>query len=178
MKKKIALLFISFCLLISKSFAQPSAGVYFFMTDRGITTGAGNPSTGHPDEFELLSVENGFLTPVGSAPVVSELVITKSFNISSLRMQNFGLTGGGPGSRNCEIRYYDGSSASPVYRIKLSTISITSYSGVNSTCVTCPDITEQYSIKPIIIEWRNEKVTPNQVLTYNIQTGQITFSNN
>lgn len=176
--KKVLLTGLFFMTLSYAANAQtPTAGVYLFMSSAGVATGAGVAADFHPDEVELQSVQNGFTAQGPGAPQISSLLISKRFDKSSLRLKNQALIGGTPGSA-CEIRYYNGIAASPVYVIKLSNIKIESYSAENSSCTNCPDLNESFAITAVIIEWRNQAVTPNQVLTHNTITNTTTFSNN
>jgi type VI protein secretion system component Hcp len=159
----------------------PSAGVYLFAT-QNITTGAGSSANGHINEVEVTSVGNGIAAPPpqggpGNTVTISDLVFTKYFDKSSLRLLNYTL--GGDGTLDAEIRYYDGMSLTPVYKIILKKTFITTAASSNASCGTdCPGISESYSFSPQAIEWHNLKTTPAQILTYDLITEVITFTNN
>jgi type VI protein secretion system component Hcp len=159
--------------------ASPAAGVYLFVD--GITTGCG-VDFGHPDEVALSSVQNGFSIPIqmpggfptGGAATLTDVVVSKVFDKSSLRIQHYALND--QGNKNFEIRYYDGISPTNVYKIVLETVIVTSAAGSNADCGSgCPGIAESYSFNFIKISWHNFKTIPAQVLTYDVITHTATF---
>jgi type VI protein secretion system component Hcp len=182
MKKFLLFVIVFYAVSLTKLFAQPipSAGIYLFCNTITTGSGAGN----HVNEVEIISQDEGATLPVtigqgGPAvnpPSISDFVITKAFDRSSMRFRNR-LLAGQALPNNLEIRYYNGVAAGPVYVIILETCFISSVLNNNVKCTgNCPDVTETYSFSPVIITWRNQAITPNQVITYDRERNRITTS--
>lgn len=181
MKKFLLYAIVFYAINLTQLFAQPTAGIYLFCNT--ITTGAGTGT--HPDEVEILSQDEGATATVTfqpgggqqvGRPEFVDFVITKAIDRSSLRFRNRILLGQSL-PNNLEIRYYNGVAPSPVYVIILQTCFVTSVLNNNVKCTNnCPDVTETYSFSPTIITWRNQAVTPNQVITYDRAANRVTSS--
>jgi hypothetical protein len=162
----------------------PIAGVYLY--SNGITSGAGNVAEGHPDEVRLaydsgnatlpVTIGGGGGTQIG-IPNIGPITIKKGFDVTSLRLSRLLVN---PTQKTFEVRYYNGVSADPVYKIVLINSYITSAERVSVDCQGsgCIGIKEVYSITPIITEYHNLMVSPAQILTYNRATGNSTWTNN
>jgi type VI protein secretion system component Hcp len=180
--KKIFLLAIAILAIsLKKSYAQPAAGVYLFCNT---ITNNGSITIGHTDEVETLTKDEGAslqLTIVGgginpSPPLIADFVITKSFDISSMRFRNRLLRSQAL-PNNLEIRYYNGTSNTPVYVITLQNCFVTSITNTNEKCTGgCPGISETISFTAAIITWRNNIPPTPQIITYDRLRNTVTSS--
>lgn len=166
-----------------------SAGVYLYAEATGsvtydITKGTGNSSNGHLDEVAVLAGADGMeasLTLGGggsglSQPQIAPLVLSKQYDRSSARFKRALLQGH---TVLAELRYYDGVLNTPVYVVKLTNGFVTSFtSASDATCAgLCPNANESLAIAPAgTISWTNNKTSTPQVITYNVQTGNTSFS--
>lgn len=183
MKKYLLGLFV---LILLASFrpvtpAAPAAGVYLYID--GLTTGCG-VAQGHPDEVAVASVQNGFSIPVqsggggglpsGGTATLADVIVSKVFDRSSLRIQHYSLDD--QANKNFEIRYYDGVSNNNVYKIVLENVIVSSAASSNADCGGgCPGVSESYSFNFTKISWHNFKTTPAQVLTFDVLTNTATL---
>jgi type VI protein secretion system component Hcp len=182
MKKTLLLAIVFYGITVIKLYAQPpAAGVYLFCNN--FTTGSGTV-VNHRDEVEIITQDEGATLPVTigpggptiARPSIADFVITKTFDRSSMRFRNRLLSGQAL-PNNLEIRYYDGVAPGPVYVVILVNCFISSILNNNVKCTgNCPDVSETYSFSPVIIIWRNQAVTPNQVITYDRVRNQVTSS--
>ena len=98
----------------------PIAGVYLYSNN--ITTNAGNAAEGHPDEVALANDSMNVILPFtgtppqNGAPQFGDVFIKKAFDITSLRLMNLIAN---PNTKTFEIRYYNGVSTTPVYKVVL-----------------------------------------------------------
>mgnify|MGYP000994542745 CR=1 FL=1 len=161
----------------------PIAGVYLYSNN--ITTGAGNAGEGHPDEVPL-AIDSGNATlPVSlggggnqaGTPQFGDIFITKAFDITSLRLSSLIAH---PVTKTFEIRYYNGVSTTPVYKMVLVNSFVTLAARVKTDCQGsgCIGIKETYSFRFTTIEYHNLMLSPPQILTYNTATNNYTWSNN
>jgi type VI protein secretion system component Hcp len=181
MKKIFLLAIVILAISLKKSYAQPAAGVYLFCNT--ITNGCGTGT--HPDEVATLSKDEGVTATIGfgqgggptiGRPLLADFVITKEFDRSSMRFRNRIIRGQALPD-DVEIRYYNGIANIPVYRVILQNCFVTSILNNNEQCVGgCPGISETFSFTAQTIIWRNQAITPNQVISFNISTGVVSSS--
>lgn len=159
----------------------PIAGVYLYSNN--ITTNAGNAAEGHPDEVALANDSMNVILPFtgtppqNGAPQFGDVFIKKAFDITSLRLMNLIAN---PNTKTFEIRYYNGVSTTPVYKVVLLNSFISSARRAKADCQGsgCIGIQETYSFNFITIEYHNLMMTPAQILTYNKATNVTTWTNN
>jgi type VI protein secretion system component Hcp len=181
MKKFLLLAMLLLGINLAKSYSQAAPGVYLFCST--ITNG-GSTAAGHSNEVETLTKLEGVTLPVtigpgglsAGTPSLADFVIDKNFDVSSMRFRNRLIRRQALPS-DLEIRYYNGTSNTPVYVIILQNCFITSITNNNADCTNgCPGISESYSFTAGIISWRNNATTPAQIITFNRITGQVTSS--
>ena len=157
------------------------AGIYLFLPN--ITTGAGTAGV-HANESLISSISYGSSVtinqsgpnPTASLPNISDVSITKGFDISSLRLQNLLLKG--TASNFAELRFYNTQDVL-LYSIKLEGVYVATQasSGSDGCPNGCQSISESYSLTPTTkIIQTNFASSPNQVLTYDINLNKTTFT--
>ena len=158
------------------------AGIYLFLPT--ITSGAGSAGV-HADESLISSTSYGSAVtitqsvggnPGVSQPTFSDVSVTKSFDKSSLRLQN--LLVRGTQSPFAEIRFYNTQNVL-LYSVRLEGVYVgTQAASASDGCPNgCQSISESYSLVPTskVIQ-TNFAETPNQVLTYDIKQNKTTFT--
>lgn len=161
----------------------PTAGAYLFCT--GLTSGAGIAAEGHADEVKLTSTAQGFGFTVSNGGVglpttnnisLSELVVSKAFDRSSLRIQFYSLLK--LANKDFEVRIYDGISQTAVYKVVLKSVFVTTVSTAGGDCGSgsgCPGLIESLSFNPLKIEWHNLRTSPAQILRYDVTMNSPEF---
>jgi hypothetical protein len=164
----------------------PIAGVYLY--SNGITTNAGNSAEGHPDEVPVANTLNSVLRHITigggggnqiGPPEFADISIKKAFDITSLRLSSLSINPN-PVEKDFELRYYNGISTEPVYKIVLTNSYISSAGSTTVDCQGsgCIGIQETFTITFKIIAYHNLMVTPPQILTYNRENHTYTWTNN
>jgi type VI protein secretion system component Hcp len=201
MKKFFLLLPAAFCFGFTtikhgkiKSVPPPgtTAGTYLFFTGTGINSNnIGDASTGHPNELLLSDYTGGETVAItvggggGTAgrPAISDIVLHKLTDKSTQRLRDQLLKG--MRITTIELRIYNGSNTSPVYKVVLTNAFVTGVSSSAQPCSsgTCTQLNEEITIKPTgTIAWYNYPVlgsgtlgTP-QIVSYDIATNAVTSS--
>ena len=179
MKKIIFTLLLT---LFTSVFAYSQAGIYLSLPN--ITNGAGAAGV-HANESLISSLaygssvgitQSGGGNPTVSPPNLSDISISKGFDLSSLRLQNLLLRGSV--SAVAELRFYN-TQNTILFSIRLEEVYLSSQSSSGSDgCPNgCQSIAESYSLTTTgkIIQ-TNFATTPNQVLTYDLKLNKTTYT--
>ncbi len=163
----------------TSAFVYSQAGIYLYLPN--ITTSAG---TGvHIDESLLSSFQFGTGVavsqgppPSAGQPSISDITVSKGFDLASLRLQALLLKG--TSSPYAEFRFYNSQSVL-LFSVRSEGVfvSVASESSSDGCPSGCQDIAESYSFAATskVIQ-RNLAVTPNQVLTFDILTNKATLT--
>lgn len=175
MKKILYFLCFSFLLV---SFVTEAQNIYLFYPPASNDVGTGI----HEDEILLSSLQGGIGRGVSggnprtaSAPNISEYVLTKQFDKSSVKLMK--LATDGDGDTDCEIRFYVDEVL--VYKIELADVLISGFSassaGGSGSCTNCPDISESLGLNFTKVRVTDMTQIPNVVFQWNLAEGTPTY---